>query len=245
MAQISKYFGWLKVVPLWVGLMTGLLSLVREIAVTFVDSPNPLWQKKVFWSCVWIAFVISSIWAWIQEHNKFLAERYKNELPEFKGEILDFQLEPHSSDGMLGDIDMGNIDGSVVTVKVYFVNKRKARTTIRGFKLLIEIEGERYFSRYADEEPLFRFPISQKELLFNLNDYVKDARQFRRNKGVNGFLRFTVKGLIWKEEFIGKPIWPTVIITDALGEKHLITEFGERPRPSERIRPTRLSPPLP
>lgn len=63
--------------------MTGVLSIVRESFSLFSETPNPSFQKNLFWSCVWVAFIVSSFAAWVIEHKKRKElERQNNKLQE-------------------------------------------------------------------------------------------------------------------------------------------------------------------
>jgi hypothetical protein len=61
---------WLKILPLWIAIMSGVLSLVRETYGMF--AVNPIDSKSVFWSCARIALILSAGIAWWQEHQKVL-----------------------------------------------------------------------------------------------------------------------------------------------------------------------------
>jgi hypothetical protein len=65
-----SYLRWFRWLPVTVALMSGSLSLVREV---YFFSSGILPPRSVFWTCAWIAFVISAALAWGQEHWRVLA----------------------------------------------------------------------------------------------------------------------------------------------------------------------------
>lgn len=76
--------------------MSGILGVTQQIILLYSLNPNPIWQEKVFWSFVWIAFVLSSIIAWLIEHNKVrsLEARIQESLmPKLSGKILNYWIQ--------------------------------------------------------------------------------------------------------------------------------------------------------
>ncbi len=73
--RILSFFA---IAPLWVAIMSGALSLVREFAATFYPGKIP--ESQLFRLCSWSAFVISGGWAWWIVHAK--AERFRLEIEE-------------------------------------------------------------------------------------------------------------------------------------------------------------------
>jgi hypothetical protein len=67
MAEFFSYLSWFKVFLLMVALMSGILSIIREWAL--IHGSNKVDEKRLFWGCVRIAFVISSIALWGLEHS--------------------------------------------------------------------------------------------------------------------------------------------------------------------------------
>ena len=65
--RFDKHFGWLRFIPIAIGVMFGTLAAVRETILLFAAQPDSLWQKKLFWACAWIACFIALIVAWIQK----------------------------------------------------------------------------------------------------------------------------------------------------------------------------------
>jgi hypothetical protein len=48
-----------------IALMSGVLSLFREVRSIYTNTPT---TSSLFWSCAWIAFIVSASTAWYQEH---------------------------------------------------------------------------------------------------------------------------------------------------------------------------------
>ena len=47
--------------------MSGAFAIIREAFNLFASNPDPIWQRQLFWSCVWIASIISMFAAWVIE----------------------------------------------------------------------------------------------------------------------------------------------------------------------------------
>jgi hypothetical protein len=73
--------------PIWVALMSGLFAVIREVANLYAPTQTPLWNKSVFWACVWVTFVVSSITAWYLKHRDLIEEKAKNSKPDIQGGI--------------------------------------------------------------------------------------------------------------------------------------------------------------
>lgn len=73
MYRFFSYLSWLEVVLLVVALMSGILSLFREVFL--INYPEKAKDGLLFWRCVFIAFIISAIWLWVNEHGQTLALR--------------------------------------------------------------------------------------------------------------------------------------------------------------------------
>ena len=66
---MSGYLQYLLSMLLWgVALMSGILSIVREVLSIFFPKIVP--QRSLFWNCVFIAFIISAAILWFIEHQK-------------------------------------------------------------------------------------------------------------------------------------------------------------------------------
>jgi hypothetical protein len=96
--QIGKStWQWLRVVPLTVGLTSGILSIIREFLL--FAYPGKVQERLIFWASVRIAFVISAGIAWWIEHEARVEAERKIE-----------DEEPKIIFGLLGSIDWTNVD---------------------------------------------------------------------------------------------------------------------------------------
>jgi len=80
-----------------VTLMSGILSLVREAVQIF--APNKMAEKKLFWMCVRIAFVISAIALWCVEHSANLelhSEINTHSRPDLQVVVAALQIANHT-----------------------------------------------------------------------------------------------------------------------------------------------------
>jgi hypothetical protein len=77
MSDFFSYLGWLRIVLLVVSLMSGIFSLFREVVL--IRRPEKAGDAHLFWRCIFITFIISSIWLWIDEHATLLAEHKRHE----------------------------------------------------------------------------------------------------------------------------------------------------------------------
>jgi hypothetical protein len=64
---MAYWLGLLEWIGIWVALMTSALSLFREALSVF--APGKFADRKVFWACIRIAFIVSAALAWIGEHH--------------------------------------------------------------------------------------------------------------------------------------------------------------------------------
>jgi len=96
----KRDFRWLRAIPLWVGLMSGSLALLREVAGTFFPSKVP--ENKLFELCGWGAFFVCGVWAWWIEHGSCkelsaeierLNEEQKNTVPMLSIVVYEALLE--------------------------------------------------------------------------------------------------------------------------------------------------------
>ena len=126
MANFFSYLSWFQIVLLMVGLMSGILSIVREALL--IHSPDKIGEKLLFWRCVWIAFIVSSGLLWAIEHHSNLALQAKLEQiakPQFDV-VLDQLLDTHAtgSDITVVMIQMGIMnkgsDSAVTNYRVHY-----------------------------------------------------------------------------------------------------------------------------
>ena len=70
MPSFFSYISWFQIFLLMVGLMSGIFSLVREVLL--INHPEKAKDGHLFWRCVFITFIISSVWLWVSEHQQTL-----------------------------------------------------------------------------------------------------------------------------------------------------------------------------
>jgi hypothetical protein len=57
--------------------MSGIFSLFREVVL--INHPEKAKEGHLFWRCVFITFIISSVWLWVSEHQQTLDLQVKLE----------------------------------------------------------------------------------------------------------------------------------------------------------------------
>lgn len=70
LVSFFSYLSWLQIVLLMVALMSGILSIIREYVLITKHDAIP--EKKLFWTSVRVAFIISAIALWATEHHSVL-----------------------------------------------------------------------------------------------------------------------------------------------------------------------------
>jgi hypothetical protein len=75
----------LKILVIVVALMSGVLSLVRELVGIYAPGKVP--QASLFWRCTWIAFILSAAIVWYTEHKKVRELEQKLSLPAIFSQI--------------------------------------------------------------------------------------------------------------------------------------------------------------
>jgi hypothetical protein len=75
-SEFFSYLGWFQIVLLIITLMSGIFSLVREVVV--IKHPERANDTHLFWRCIFVTFIISSVWLWADEHSKLLEEHKRH-----------------------------------------------------------------------------------------------------------------------------------------------------------------------
>jgi hypothetical protein len=75
--KFGSGWSWLKIVPLTIAIMSGVLSIVRESYGMF--AAHPVDPKSIFWACARIAFILAAAVAWWQEHQTVTGLRLQME----------------------------------------------------------------------------------------------------------------------------------------------------------------------
>jgi hypothetical protein len=96
--MLKGIWRWLRIVGLVIALMSGALSLLRELYLVY--NPNAIQPANLFWRSVWIAFILSSVTAWTTEYRR--AESFNNDIarlkarPIFTGHVYQFNIHPRT-----------------------------------------------------------------------------------------------------------------------------------------------------
>jgi hypothetical protein len=94
MPEYFSYLSWFQILLLMVGLMSGVFSLFREVFL--IKNPEKAKDGHLFWRCVFITFIISSVWLWVSEHQQTLALQAQLDgltVPSFDGYFADVITE--------------------------------------------------------------------------------------------------------------------------------------------------------
>lgn len=70
MYSFFSYLSWFQIALLMVSLMSGIFSLFREVVL--IKNPEKARDTRLFWRCIFITFIIASVWFWISEHQQRL-----------------------------------------------------------------------------------------------------------------------------------------------------------------------------
>jgi len=95
---LKGFWRWLRIVGFMVALMSGVLSLGRELYLIY--NPYAIQPANLFWHCVWIAFVLSSVTVWTAEYRR--AESFGKDIaklkarPIFTGHVYQFNIHPRT-----------------------------------------------------------------------------------------------------------------------------------------------------
>jgi hypothetical protein len=155
---LKGFWRWLQIVGFMVALMSGALSLARELYLIY--NPHAMHPANLFWHCVWIAFISSSVIAWVAEYRR--AESFKNELatakarPYFTGHLYQFNIHPRvgimppkmaqeALDIFAKTRGQTKTEYKVdcdVFIEAYIVNERLSVGNILEYELAIDVEGQ-------------------------------------------------------------------------------------------------------
>jgi len=228
---LSALRGWLKRVPLVVALMSGIFSLCRELYGIYGGHILP---KTLFWSFVWIAFIVSSTIAWFQEHAKVVRLESNAKFPAVDVQLKEVGLQP------LWAAETG-IAWVIVHIRLHNTTA-ECPTTIDDYQIFLTIEGKEYGGQVHTVDSFaetFASPIAiqtYKENLRDIRNLITQEKPLRRSSPVDGHLVFFFRGL---------PRWPivndvpimgahptmgarvkdsteklTVVVTDPFGKEH-------------------------
>lgn len=96
--MLKGFWRWLRIIGLIIGLMSGALSLIREAYTLY--RPNAVSPAGLFWHCVWIAFIVSSVIVWFGEYQRGeVAAKEVAKLragPALGGHVYQFNIHPRT-----------------------------------------------------------------------------------------------------------------------------------------------------
>jgi len=220
---LKGFWRWLRIFSLTVALMTGPLSLLREVLGIY--SPSHSQSAVVFWHWVWIAFILSSFTAWLAEYRR--AESLKNELattkvrPSFTGHLYQFNIHPRTGIAppeMLQEVldiyaehhNQPKKDYTVdcdVFIEAYIVNEGPGVGSILEYELELELNGQLLklksefgFSGWVQTRTSYRIDAITGNKIENpihqeeVPDLMRlSAMPMQQGHGVEGWLHFVIK----------------------------------------------------
>lgn len=152
-------FRWVYLILLWVvALMTGLLSLIRELQGIY--QPNVIQQRSLFWHSVFVAFIISSAILWIIEHQKVkrLEMDKRSQDPKLNADFNVFAVAPagiQDRDSIVAITGLITNTGAPSIVKNIRVVVETGGKSIQGQFISLDSRGSR-FQEIIDGEPVER-----------------------------------------------------------------------------------------
>lgn len=206
---MSLKWSWLKIVPLWIAIMSGSLSVFREAYGIFVAQPVD--SKSIFWQCAWIAFVVSAAIAWWQEHHALTVERSKNQRPEVSVTIEGGSLEPStkSQTGYRGPENRAvNEFWVCITLFTFFANARPCQTTVDRCSLRIRTPLRTLQAIHLPEGTLPGHVLLELTKPRHLSEMEPNVL-LSQGIGVTRFVQFAAE--IWEEELAGADLLFTVV----------------------------------
>ena len=142
-----------QVVLLVVALMSGILSLFRELLLIYL--PTQFNQRSLFWNCVRISFVISMIVVWWQQHQAIAKLQSDLKIEKSKN-APDFEIFHGTVAIQNAALDYGPQTEKATTVLIpTTVINHGAPSVVRTVRLFIkfgdgtELEGLAYSPRQA------------------------------------------------------------------------------------------------
>jgi hypothetical protein len=89
MGKWFSYLSWLQIVLIMVALMSGILSIIRELISIY--APNRVVGGSLFWRCVWVSFIISAVLLWGIEHGHTI--ELQERLDSLTKPIIEYRFE--------------------------------------------------------------------------------------------------------------------------------------------------------
>jgi len=224
----------------WVARMSGIASIILAFLAAYLEFIVKH-GKASLWVTAAICFCVASYRIWASEREKVLNQQKGTLWPEFQGELVEVQIWPlrtsdiyTSEQGITRNAKPLDI-GSTFLLKLYFVNTQPVETTIRRFSLTIKDGDKTYTAPCAEAGHIMRylFKTMETQEVINLERYVAKSIALKRGKGVEGYLKFNVIGLLMN--LLGNDPAYAVTITDAFSNSHDITKWGPLFKPNESI----------
>jgi hypothetical protein len=189
-ASFFSYFSWFQIILLMVSLMSGIFSLFREVVL--INHPEKAENAHLFWRCVFITFIISSVWLWISEHQQTMDLQSKLDAlakPQFVIDANRTFVSPiDSNDGM-------------VLVTMHITNLG-APSVIVSPKMVVAVNGgndlEGLWLAPPDRPVDIQQPNSTGGVRFQPSQYLMSRageKPIDHNGAVDGFMWFRVPGL--------------------------------------------------
>lgn len=185
-----SWLGFARVVPMTIGLISGGLGVAQQIVLLYTDNPSPIWQRQLFWSIVWIAFVLSAIVAWVIEHRKVRAlevEMEKSQFADFVPKILEPRVAVADWHGETNTIitlmaEVRNL-GAASIVSDWKLRIRLATGDVAGDFVAAHVKSDGLF--VLGEHQSLVYPMSDSLLL-------KGSSVIGTGDRIRGYLSFAV-----------------------------------------------------
>lgn len=185
----------LKIVGRWLwtmlwpflALVTGFLATLETIALLYFPNPSIFWQRQVFWSGTWIAFVLSAFWAWIKQYRT-------NQ--DLKATILQQAVSLAQAAEKETTLTVANAELTAIT------------EALQGE---IDVLNDQLTPTLSLSAPFIELSRYRDESIRNGSKYFHIVRVSVHNSGSVGISRIRViaKNFIWHhEDYSGKPFYP-------------------------------------
>jgi hypothetical protein len=135
-------WNWLELVALVVALLSGPLSIVRDLILAYRPEQTKSERRSTSWAWVRIAFVISAFVAWYGVHSQLTAT--KEQLNDVQGQLKaiglskDFPQLRATIDNIAVARDADSTD-SLILVVFMTIDNSGAPTPVDGYSLLLRL----------------------------------------------------------------------------------------------------------
>lgn len=129
--------------------MSGVLGIAQQIVLLYPPTQGgPFWQQKVFWACVWVAFVISMFVAWFLKNRELIAERNKHVYPDIRGRLLKVFFDAGMSEKDIETVCW------YITLKIQLENHSETPSNITGHSVVVNTHRGSYLAVKVQAEHL-------------------------------------------------------------------------------------------